>query len=60
MNGIVLYMYEGKVLMDIKIVPVVRNLGVYIDSNLTMKNQISNTVKYATIISGTLHSSENT
>ena len=45
---------------NIKIVPVVRNLGVYIDSNLTMKNQISNTVKYATIISGTLHSSENT
>ena len=44
-NGIVLYMYEGKVLMDIKIVPVVRNLGVYIDSGLTMKNQISNTVK---------------
>ena len=30
---------------NIKIVPVVRNLGVYIDSNLTMKNQISNTVK---------------
>ena len=30
---------------NIKIVPVVRNLGVYIDSSLTMKNQISNTVK---------------
>ena len=30
---------------NIKIVPVLRNLGVYIDSNLTMKNQISNTVK---------------
>ena len=30
---------------NIKIVPVVRNLGVYIDSNLTMKNLISNTVK---------------
>ena len=29
----------------IKIVPVVRNLGVYIDSNLTKKKQISNTVK---------------
>ena len=31
--------------LNIKIVPVVRNFGVYIDSNLTMKNQISNTVK---------------
>ena len=30
---------------NIKIVPVLRNLGVYIDSNLTMKKQISNTVK---------------
>ena len=30
---------------NIKTVPVLRNLGVYIDSNLTMKNQISNTVK---------------
>ena len=30
---------------NIEIVPVVRNLGVYIDSKLTMKNQISNTVK---------------
>ena len=30
---------------NIKIVPVVRNLGVYIDSSLTIKNQISNTVK---------------
>ena len=30
---------------NIKIVPVLQNLGVYIDSNLTMKNQISNTVK---------------
>ena len=30
---------------NIKIVPVLRNLGVYIDSNLTMKSQISNTVK---------------
>ena len=32
---------------NIKIVPVglLRNLGVYIDINLTMKNQISNTVK---------------
>ena len=30
---------------NIKIVPLLRNLGVYIDSNLTMKNQISNTVK---------------
>ena len=30
---------------NIKIVPVLRNLGVYIDSNLTMKNQISNTAK---------------
>ena len=33
------------------IVPVVRNLGIYIDSNLTMKNQIPKTVKYATMIS---------
>ena len=30
---------------NIKTVPVLRNLGVYIDSNLTMKNQISNTAK---------------
>ena len=30
---------------NIKIVLVLRNLGVYIDSNLTMKNQISNIVK---------------
>ena len=30
---------------NIKTVPVVRNLGIYIDSSLTMKNQISNTVK---------------
>ena len=30
---------------NIKIVPVLQNLGVYIDSNLTMKNQISNTLK---------------
>ena len=30
---------------NIKIVPVLRNLGVYIDSNLTMQKQISNTVK---------------
>ena len=30
---------------DIKIVSALRNLGVYIDSNLTMKKQISNTVK---------------
>ena len=47
---------------NIKIVPVLRNLGVYIDSNLAMKNQISNTVKVCslTIISGTLHLSENT
>ena len=30
---------------NIRIVPVLRNLGVYIDSNLTMKNQISSTVK---------------
>ena len=30
---------------NVKIVPVVRNLGVYIDSNLTMKKQISNSVK---------------
>ena len=29
---------------NIKIVPI-RNLGVYIDSNLTMKKQISNTIK---------------
>ena len=45
---------------NIKIVPVLRNLGVLIDSNLTMRNQISNIVKvYVTIISGTLHLSEN-
>ena len=30
---------------NIKIVPVLQNLGVLIDSNLTMKNQISNIVK---------------
>ena len=30
---------------NIKIVPVLRNLGVYINRNLTMKNQISNIVK---------------
>ena len=30
---------------NIKIVPVLQNLGVDIDSNLTMKNQISNTVE---------------
>ena len=30
---------------NIKTVPVLRNLGSYIDSTLTMKNQISNTVK---------------
>ena len=30
---------------NIKILPVLRNLDVYTDSNLTMKNQISNTVK---------------
>ena len=29
---------------NIKIVPVLRNIGVYIDSNLTMKNQITNKV----------------
>ena len=46
---------------NIKTVLVLRNLGVYIDSNLTMKNQISNTVKvYVTIISGTLDLLENT
>ena len=31
--------------LNIKIVPVLQNLGVYIDSNLTMKNQILSTVK---------------
>ena len=42
-------------------VPVLRNLGVYIDSNLTMKKQIINTVKVCNHhISGTLHLSENT
>ena len=30
---------------NIEIVPVIRNLGVYIDSSLTMKNKISNNVK---------------
>ena len=45
---------------NIKIVPVVRNLGVNVDSNLTMKNQILNTVKVCNHHLRTLHLSENT